>query len=107
MSKLIRVTVKADVNDADYIHKIVDVTQEDFDRMDPVIHEIQKINNKYGFSSNYDKLIELRDNTFDASLVDLIEEFCDTYVPFFDNHDVHTIESISSCATPKNEWEHL
>ena len=107
MSKLIRVTVQADVNDGDYIHKIVDVTQEDFDRMDSVIHEIQQINKKHGSSYNYEKLIELRDTTLDSSLSELIEEFCDTYIPFFDNHDVHTIKSISSCNSPKNEWEHL
>lgn len=107
MSKLIRVTVQADVNDADYIHKIVDVTQDEFDKMDEVIHELQKINSKFGVSGNFEKLIELRDTTSNQSLRELIEEFYENYVPFFDNHDVHTIKSISSCNAPKNEWEHL
>ena len=82
--KLIRVTVKADVNDGDYIHKITDVTQEEFDLM---------------------KL--KRNSTTDKNLKELIEQFQDTYVPWFDNHDVHTIDSISVCDAPKQDWEYL
>lgn len=99
-SNNIRVTVQADVNDGDYIHKIFEIDEAEFDRFLPVIDLLKSFD-----SYNYEHLVyDYKMDEADDDMANLIEEFCDTCVPFLDNNDVHTITSISYCrAIPEYE----
>ena len=97
MSGKIRVTVVADVNDADYIQKDTDMKRSKLDYYKPVIKKLKEFDHY-----NFEKLIEFRDTEADDKMVKLIEHFSDDLMPWMDNQDVHTIESITYTKVTKN-----
>ena len=80
----IEIAIKADVNDADYINSTnrIDSIQEYLELLD-ISNKIYSYNGRHNWekSSKY-----LTDNEIDA-----ISE----YLPYMDNEEIHTIESIS------------
>jgi len=76
----ILMTVKADVNDGDYISEQYELDAEDFKLLKPIIDKIRTAENHNWEDNSY-----LTDDE-----IEVFEE----YVPWMDNEEVHTIEEI-------------
>lgn len=99
MSELLRVTVVADINDGDYIHKVTDIEESELDEYLPIIEKLKE--------HSFHNFEEVRKEVEESELAQLWEDFRYTLVPSMADYDVHTIESIDFCKAPIEEWSLL
>lgn len=90
--------IKADTNDGDYIYSVNAIDDESLKKIKPVIYAIKNNKNDY-LVANFRNL---RNNEKSAeqrySNIAGFDEF-NELVPFLDNNDVHTINSIEVLQT--------
>lgn len=94
-TKMIKVIIEVDVNDGDYVTKMETVEEAEFDRFLPVIQELDNTRGQWGYHHNFEVVQKkVANKEYDNEFIELFDEFRECYVPYFDNHDVHTIVSI-------------
>ena len=100
------------MNDADYNYSIFDMEESAFDKnIQPVI-DIIKLFDNYHMEKLFNFRNELEEGEHDLeyseeekeTLLEQIENFSD-YVSGCESYEPHSIESITYCETPKEEWE--
>lgn len=85
-----RLTIKADVNDADYISESHDFTETQWKKVEPLITRVAKALKEVNGSWDCERNNEPKD----VELSDKDRDQFSGYMPYMDNEDVHTIESI-------------
>ena len=92
------ISIKADINDGDYVTEITEITDEQIELIKPVIEAIKNApKDKHDWGHNYETG-ELVDNADAKKLYGHLEGFdtFDRFVPFGDDNypGVHSIEEI-------------
>jgi len=105
MEYSIQITV--DTNDADYVTNINIISEEDLNKIMPLIEEIKKYTYKgrnkyynYNTSECYDHPLPHEIYNFNDEIFDIFEELCP-----YTEYGFHTISSIK--ITPEIKWEIL
>lgn len=80
--------IKADTNDADYVHRITKVTDKQLEKIQPVIDAIRAQEKRFNWPE-YEGSVNEKYKDIDPKLIEIFSE----YVPSWE-HGVHSIDEI-------------
>lgn len=84
--------VAADTNDADYVYRMSDITDEEIEKFKPIIEAVKKTTPRHNWPDNeWDN--EIYVDLYPEFDEDLLVEFRERFVPYWE-YGIHTIKFI-------------